>query len=77
MTLPLFGLFGWRAILVLPFSLTWMTVVAWKQVQRTQWTADRRCRGLSQRVVVAQRHDCAGREDSDCRVYESPLIGEQ
>ena len=27
--------------------------------------ADRRCRGVSQRVVVAQRHDCAGREDSD------------
>ena len=38
MTLPLFGLFGWRAILVLPFTLAWMTVVAWKQVQRTQWT---------------------------------------
>ena len=38
MTLPFFGMFGWRAILVLPFSLTWMTVVAWKQVERTQWT---------------------------------------
>ena len=38
MTLPLFGLFGWRALLVLPFTLAWMTVVAWKQVQRTQWT---------------------------------------
>ena len=38
MTLPLFGMFGWRAILVLPFTLAWMTVVAWKQVQRTQWT---------------------------------------
>ena len=38
MTLPLFGLFGWRAILVLPFTQAWMTVVAWKQVQRTQWT---------------------------------------
>jgi putative membrane protein len=37
-TLPLFGLFGWRAILVLPFTLTWMTVVAWKQVQRMQWS---------------------------------------
>ena len=37
-TLPLFGLFGWRAILVLPFTLTWMTVVAWKQVQHMQWT---------------------------------------
>jgi putative membrane protein len=38
MTLPLFGLFGWRAILVLPFTLTWMTVVAWKQVQHMKWT---------------------------------------
>jgi putative membrane protein len=38
MALPLLGLFGWRAILVLPFTLAWMTVVAWKQVQRMQWT---------------------------------------
>ena len=37
-TLPLIGLFGWRAIFVLPFTLAWMTVVAWNQVQRMQWT---------------------------------------
>ena len=38
MTLPLIGLFGWRAILVLPFTLASMTVVAWKQVRYTHWT---------------------------------------
>ena len=38
MTLPLFGLFGWFAILVLPFISAWMTVVAWKGVQHMQWT---------------------------------------
>ena len=38
MTLPLFGLFGWFAILVLPFISAWMTIVAWKGVQQMQWT---------------------------------------
>ena len=38
MTLPLFGLFGWLAIMVLPFTLAWMTVVAWKGVQHMHWT---------------------------------------
>jgi putative membrane protein len=38
-TAPLIGAIGWRALAVLPFTLAWMTVVSWKQVQRTQWAA--------------------------------------
>jgi putative membrane protein len=38
MALPLFGAFGWRALFVLPFTLAWMTVLSYKQVQRMHWT---------------------------------------
>jgi putative membrane protein len=36
-TLPLFGLLGPLALLALPFTLPWMTVVSWNQIRRTQW----------------------------------------
>lgn len=38
-TAPLVGLFGVRGMLVLPFTLAWLGVVTWKQVQHTQWAA--------------------------------------
>ncbi len=38
MALPIVGTFGWRAALVaLPFTLMWMTVVSYHQVQRMHW----------------------------------------
>jgi putative membrane protein len=37
MTTPVFILFGWRALAVLPFVLAWMTLATWKHVQRMQW----------------------------------------
>lgn len=37
-TLPILFTMGWRAVLlVLPFTLAWMTLVAWQQIQRTLW----------------------------------------
>jgi putative membrane protein len=34
---PLVGVFGWRALLLVPLILAWMTLVCWKQVQRIAW----------------------------------------
>ena len=65
MTLPLFGLFGWRAT---PRAAVHTGVDDGRGMEAGSAhpvDPDRRCRGLSQRVVVAQRHNCAGREDSD------------
>jgi putative membrane protein len=36
-TAPFVGLFGWRALAVLPFALAWMTVVSWKHVRQLAW----------------------------------------
>ena len=49
---------------MLPFTLAWLGLVTWKQVQRMQWAATDD-RGLPQRMVLARRHRCAGGEDSD------------
>jgi putative membrane protein len=38
-TAPIVGLLGVRGLLVLPFTLTWLGVVTWKQVQHMQWAA--------------------------------------
>jgi putative membrane protein len=35
-TLPFLGL-GWLVLLVLPFTLSWMTLASWKQTRRMQW----------------------------------------
>jgi putative membrane protein len=37
LTFPVFIIFGWRALTVLPFVLAWMTLATWKHVQRMQW----------------------------------------
>jgi len=39
-TAPLVGMFGWRGLAALPFTLTWMGLVTWKHVQHTQWAAN-------------------------------------
>ena len=36
-TAPLFGLMGWSAIAALPFTMAWLSLAAWKQVQHTRW----------------------------------------
>lgn len=38
-TAPLVGLLGVRGLAVLPFTMAWLGIVTWKQVQHTQWTA--------------------------------------
>jgi putative membrane protein len=38
-TAPLLGLMGWRGLALLPFTLAWLSVVTWKQVQHTRWAA--------------------------------------
>lgn len=38
-TAPMVGLLGMRGLLVLPFTLTWLGIVTWKQVQHMQWAA--------------------------------------
>jgi putative membrane protein len=35
--LPIFSIFGWAAISVLPFALAWMALLTWQQVQQMQW----------------------------------------
>ena len=36
-TAPLVGLLGWSGLAMLPFTMAWLSLVAWKQVQHTQW----------------------------------------
>ena len=36
-TAPLVGALGWAGLAVVPFTMAWLSLVAWKQVQHTRW----------------------------------------
>jgi len=57
-TAPLVGLLGWRGLGVLPFTMAWLGVVTWKQIQRTPVGRHRRDRVPLAPVAKVQTVTC-------------------
>ena len=61
--------FGWGGLIVLPFTVAWLSVMTWKYVQHTQWAVTEDTRGVAQRLALAKGRHRAGREDSGGRLH--------